>query len=110
MASSVTSTTRSMCVCAIGNISSPTRFGASESAATLPVGASTGLPAFSASVRVGAPSGSTAIDASLRFVPCGDAADQPAAADRDQHRVELRCLLLRQFERECALSRIIVST
>ena len=36
IASSVTSTTRSTCACAIGNISSPTWRGASESAATLP--------------------------------------------------------------------------
>ena len=43
----------------MGNISSPTRRGASESAAMLPASASTGRPALSASVKVGASSGST---------------------------------------------------
>ena len=45
MASSDTSTTRSTYAWAIGNISSPTRRGASESAAMLPASASTGRPA-----------------------------------------------------------------
>ena len=45
----------------MGNISSPTRRGASESAAIPPASASTGLPAASASVSVGAASGSTPI-------------------------------------------------
>ena len=46
---------------AIGNISSPTRRGASESAAMPPAGASTGSPACSARCSVGAASGSTPI-------------------------------------------------
>ena len=55
-----------------------------------PAGASTGRPAASAVCRVGAVSGSTADDADAAGVPGGDAADQPAAADRHQQRVDLR--------------------
>jgi hypothetical protein len=61
-------------------------------------GESTGSPAFSARCSVGAPSGSTATtligldadDVNAAAVPGGDAADQPAAADRDQQRIDLR--------------------
>src|SRR5207244_14631 len=55
-----TSTTRSTYFLASGNMSSPTRRGASESAAMPPAGASTGFPASSARASVGAASGSTA--------------------------------------------------
>ena len=61
IASSVTSTVRATCFWASGNMSAPTRFGASESAAMPPAGASTGSPASSARVSVGAASGSTPI-------------------------------------------------
>ncbi len=59
IASSETSTTSATWSRAIGNVSSPTRFGARESAAIPPAGASTGFPAASARVSVGASSGST---------------------------------------------------
>src|SRR6476620_690279 len=59
MASSETSRTLFTCAWAMGNMSSPTRFGASESAAIPPASASTGRPASNARVRVGAASGST---------------------------------------------------
>ena len=53
---------------------SPTRRGASESAATLPASASTGRPASRARVSVGAPSGSTP---TTRIVPPYQAATPP---------------------------------
>ena len=59
-----------------------------------PAGASTGRPAASAMLSVGASRGSTPIDLDAALVPGGDAADQPAAADRDQQRVEVGRLLL----------------
>ena len=52
--SSLTSTTRSTARWAIGNISSPTRRGASESAAMPPAGASTGSPGLRARVSASA--------------------------------------------------------
>src|SRR4051812_36250137 len=59
IASSSTSSTRSTYFCASGNMSSPTRFGARESAAMPPASASTGLPACNALLSVGARRGST---------------------------------------------------
>src|SRR3989442_841328 len=59
IAASLTRTTLATPACAMGNMSLPTRRGASESAAMPPAGASTGRPALSASESVGAVSGST---------------------------------------------------
>ena len=66
-----------------------------------PAGASTGRPAASASCRVGAPSGSTPTTRTRPPIPGGDAADQPAAADRDEQRVESRRLAPRARSRPC---------
>ena len=71
------------------------------SAAMPPAGASTGRPAFSASVKVGADSGSTPTTVTAPAYHAADAAEQPAAADRHQHRVERR--LLREFHAERSL-------
>ena len=65
------------------------RLGASESAAMPPAGASTGRPAASAMLQRRRQPGLDADDLDAALVPGGDAADQAAAADRDQQRVEV---------------------
>ena len=81
--------TRSTKACAIGNMMVPTRFGASESAAMPSVSASTGCAG-----RQRAPQRRGALrldgdDPDPAAKPGGDAADQSAAADRDQQRVDV---------------------
>ena len=55
---------------------------------------STGAPAASARDIAGIFSGSTEITPRPAFVPSTDAGDEPTAADRDEHRVELGRLTL----------------
>ena len=77
------------------------------SAAMPPAGASTGWPALNAAWRVGAASGSTATMRMLPSIPRCDAADQSAAADRNQQRVDLgRVLLQLQPHRALAEQRL----
>ena len=103
MASSDTTTTRSISRVTIGKTISPTRRGANKSAAIPPASASTGRPAQH---RFGQGRGRFRLDADdpdASLIPGSDAADQPAAAHRDQQRIEVSGLLL-ELEADGALA------
>ena len=90
--SSVTNATRSMCACAMGNMSSPTR----RARANRPRRCRWPRPPVSRLHRLGqrrCAFGFDGDDSRRRAVPRGDAADEPAAADRHEHGIELRRLL-----------------
>ena len=67
---------------------------------------STGRPAASAAMEGRRLLRLDADDANLACEPCGEAADQPAAADRDQQRVERRILLQLHADRALAEHRL----
>ena len=92
MASSLTRATWSTKRWAIGNTFSPTRRGASESAATPPAGASTGAPASSAANRVGEASGSTPTTLVRLAYQAATPAIQATTTHRYQHRIDVRRL------------------
>src|SRR5712692_10935599 len=87
----------------MGNMSSPTRLGARESAAIPPAGLSTGRPARSALDKVGAASGSTPMILIFPAVPGSDSANQTASADGYEQGVEFGTLLF-EFQADGSLA------